>query len=63
MKDPPGISELQSPVFLGLVGSQTSVSDRATGRVSRLTNMSLAPGFKSPDASKLEYSSYQKHPG
>eukprot|EP00913_Durusdinium_trenchii_P009482 g8912.t1 len=25
-----------------------------------LTNMSLAPGFKSPDASKLEYSSYQK---
>ena len=26
----------------------------------RLTNMSLAPGFKSPDASKLEYNSYQK---
>lgn len=25
-----------------------------------LSNMSLAPGFKSPDASKMEYSSYQK---
>ncbi|CAJ1331852.1 unnamed protein product [Effrenium voratum] len=25
-----------------------------------LSNMSLAPGFKSPDASKLEYSTYQK---
>ena len=25
-----------------------------------LSNMSLAPGFKSPDASKMEHSSYQK---
>lgn len=25
-----------------------------------LSNMNLAPGFKSPDASKMEYSSYQK---
>ena len=25
--------------------------------------MNLAPGFKSPDASKMEYNSYQKHLG
>eukprot|EP00438_Fugacium_kawagutii_P029236 Skav229571 [mRNA] locus=scaffold568:673830:686456:+ [translate_table: standard] len=28
-----------------------------------LSNMNLAPGFKSPDASKMEYSSYQKRLG
>ena len=28
-----------------------------------LSNMNLAPGFKSPDASKLEYTAYQKQLG
>ena len=44
---------VKSGVSRQLVGSQVA---------SRLTNMSLAR-FKLPDASKLEYSSYQTHPG